>query len=70
MVCRQSSPKIVLYILKEKEFTNTGKIEVIRVAASDGLDTISGALTLGYLLNLEERAEAYAKFTDDIINYH
>ncbi len=57
------------YLENEKEFTNTGKIEVIRVAASDGLDTISGALTLGYLLNLEERAEAYAKFTDDIINY-
>ncbi|WP_400203450.1 dockerin type I domain-containing protein [Candidatus Methanomassiliicoccus intestinalis] len=59
----------VSYVENESEFTNTNKIEVIRVAASDGLDTISGALTLGYLLNLEDRAEAYAKFTDDILSY-
>lgn len=55
------------YVDNEEQFTNSGMIDVIRVAASDGLDTISGALTLGYLLGLEERSEDYARFNDEIL---
>jgi len=56
------------YIKNEKQFTDAG-IEVLRFPSSDGLRAVSTALTLGYLLQLEERAQKYAKFCDDVLEH-
>lgn len=56
------------YITNESTFTNAG-ISVIRMASSDGMKSTSVALTMGYLLNLEDRANDYAKFCDKVLSY-
>ena len=54
------------YLDNYVEFQNAG-IDVIRISASDGVDSVSGFITLGYLLQCESRANDYAKFCDGII---
>ncbi len=56
------------YVQNADVFENAG-IDVIRIAATDGLDTIGGILTLGYLLGFEEQANEYVRFCDEIISY-
>ena len=54
------------YLSNHDEFRKAG-IDVIRISASDGIDSVSGFITLGYLLNRESRANDYAEFCDGII---
>lgn len=56
------------YLKNESTFTDAG-IDVVRISSSNGLKAISVALTMGYLLNLEERANEYAKFCDKVISH-
>lgn len=56
----------VSYIPNEDTFTDAG-IYVVRIAASDGLDTIGGIITIGYIMDLEDHANEYAQFCDGII---
>ena len=56
------------YVPNEDLFVTAG-IPVIRIAATDGLDTIGAIITLGYLLGLEEQANEYARFCDEILTY-
>ena len=55
------------YVKNESTFVNAG-INVIRLAASDSSKSTSVALTLGYLLDLEDRANDYARFCDKVIS--
>ena len=56
------------YIKNETTFTKAG-IDVVRISSSDGMKAISVALTMGYLLGLEDRANDYAKFCDDVLKF-
>jgi iron complex transport system substrate-binding protein len=56
------------YLENEDVFTEAG-IDVVRVAASNGLETISGIITLGYLLDLEDNANRYARFCDETLAF-
>ena len=56
------------YLKNESTFTEAG-IDVVRISSSDGMKAISVALTIGYLLNLEESANEYAKFCDKVISH-
>lgn len=56
------------YLKNEKTFTDA-QYDVIRVSSSDGLEAASVALTLGYIMQLEERSQKFAKFCDDIVSY-
>ena len=56
----------VSYVKNEETFLKSG-VDVVRVAASDGLDSISAYITLGFLLECEERANDFARFCDDLI---
>ena len=56
------------YLKNESTFTEAG-IDVVRISSSDGMKATSVALTIGYLLNLEESANEYAKFCDKIISH-
>ena len=55
------------YLKNESLFAAAG-IGVIRVSASDGLESLTGILTLGYLMDLEERANSYVQFCDEILD--
>lgn len=54
------------YVKNEEHFVKSG-VDVVRVAASDGIDSVNAYITLGYLLQKEERANEFARFCDDII---
>lgn len=54
------------YVKNEDTFLKSG-VDVVRVAASDGLDSINAYITLGYLLECEERANEFAHFCDDLV---
>jgi iron complex transport system substrate-binding protein len=56
------------YLDNYAEFQAAG-IDVIRISASDGIDSIAGYITLGYLLGCEERANSYAAFCDGIVDH-
>ena len=56
------------YLKNESTFTEAG-IDVVRISSSDGMKATSVALTIGYLLNLEESANEYAKFCDKVISH-
>ncbi|MDR2846016.1 MAG: hypothetical protein LBV63_01905 [Candidatus Methanoplasma sp.] len=55
------------YVENESSYVAAG-IDVIRISASDGLDSLAGILTLGYLLEKEDGANDYVKFCDDILS--
>jgi ABC-type Fe3+-hydroxamate transport system substrate-binding protein len=55
------------YVENENSYIAAG-IDVIRISASDGLDSLAGILTLGYLLEKESGANDYVKFCDDILS--
>ena len=55
--------------VKNADTFETAGIDVIRIAATDGLDTVGGIITLGYLMGFEEQANEYARFCDKIISY-
>ncbi|MDD4222437.1 MAG: ABC transporter substrate-binding protein [Candidatus Methanomethylophilus sp.] len=57
-----------VYVKNESTFTNSG-IEVIRVACSNNEQDVSTALTLGYMMQLEERANKYAQFCDGVLDH-
>ena len=56
------------YVKNEATFTGAG-IDVVRISSSDGLEAVSVALTMGYLFQLEDRANDYAKLCDDVLSY-
>ncbi|MDR3074988.1 MAG: hypothetical protein LBU30_02975 [Candidatus Methanoplasma sp.] len=56
------------YVPNHQNFEDAG-IKVVRVSASDGLESISGALTLGYLLGLAEESQEYVEFCDDVLGH-
>ncbi len=55
------------YLKNEATFTGAG-IDVVRISSSDGLEAVSVALTMGYLFQLEDRANSYAKLCDEVLN--
>ncbi|MDR0522952.1 MAG: hypothetical protein LBG62_00795 [Candidatus Methanoplasma sp.] len=55
------------YVPNHADFTAAG-INVVRISASDGVESISGVITLGYLFQCEDRANSYAEFCDTILN--
>lgn len=56
------------FLTNYSDFETAG-IDVVRISASDGIESISGVITLGYLLQCEDRANAYAQFCDEVIDY-
>lgn len=54
------------YVDNEALFIKAG-VDVVRIAASDGLESLAGILTVGYLTQNEKRAQEYVKFCDDIL---
>ena len=56
------------YVPNYQDFLNSG-IKVVRSSSSDGLESISGALTMGYLLGTFEGSHKYAQFCDEVLNY-
>lgn len=56
------------YLKNEATFIGAN-IDVVRISSSDGLEAVSVALTMGYLLGLEDRANEYAKFCDEILSH-
>ena len=56
------------YLKNEATFTGA-EINVVRISSSDGLEAVSVALTMGYLFQLEDRANEYAKLCDDVLKY-
>lgn len=58
----------LVYVKNESAFTGAG-ISVVRMASSDNSQNVSTALTLGYLLQLEERAHKYAAFCDKVLQH-
>ncbi|MBQ8180036.1 MAG: hypothetical protein IJ026_06340 [Candidatus Methanomethylophilaceae archaeon] len=54
------------YIKNESTFVLSGA-DVVRIAASNTQDSLSSAITLGFLMQREESAQAYAKYCDDLL---
>ena len=67
-VCAIVTQHTPAYVPNEDIFETAG-ISVIRIAATDGLETIGGIITLGYLMGFEEEANEFARFCDEIISY-
>lgn len=57
----------VSYVKNEETFIKSG-VDVVRVAVSDGLESIGAYITLGYLLQCEDRANDFARFCDEIVS--
>ena len=56
------------YVPNYQDFENSG-IKVVRSSSSDGVESISGALTMGYLLGAFEGSHKYVQFCDEVLNY-
>ena len=53
--------------LKNYEQFEKAQIDVIRINAAGGLDSLDWALTVGSRLGLEEESQAFVKFSDDLL---
>jgi len=52
--------------VKNEETIRGMGVDVVRMATSNIRDSVSAVITLGYMLELEERAGRYSKFCDDV----
>lgn len=57
----------ISYVSNYKQFENIG-VKVIRIAASDGVESLAGALTIGFMLGVNEGAQKYVEFADSIFD--
>ncbi|MCL2143734.1 MAG: hypothetical protein FWH44_05720, partial [Methanomassiliicoccaceae archaeon] len=55
------------YLQNQKQFEDIG-INVIRIAAADGAESLAGALTIGFMLGLESESQKYVAFCDTIFD--